>query len=151
MIPRLLLVAIILGSDRPSPPERQDIDASFFRLWVGPLALMVFTPVLSIVFWMACAQHSGSIVAMIEAGPSQWVSGFPMPSFRALGLVFAWTAFQLALLEWLPGKKLLGPPTPEGEQPEYRLNGIASWIVSHAAVVGAWALGWFKAADFYVL
>lgn len=145
------LTGLPVGAERPRPPQLERLDTPFFRAWVGPVALMAFTPVLSIVFWMACAQHGGSIVAMLRAGPEAWLAGIPAPSLRALGIVAGWTLFQLLLLELLPGKKLLGPPTPEGEQPEYKLNGITAWFVSHGALVGGWAMGLYDAADFYAL
>jgi 7-dehydrocholesterol reductase len=143
------LTGLPVGALSPAPPTRTPADDTMFRLTIAPLALMVFTPVLSIIFWMACARHDGSIMALLQAGPEAWIAGFPAPSVKALGLVLAWTAFQLVLLEFLPGKKLLGPPTPEGEQPEYKLNGIASWVISHAAVLVGWKLGWFNAEAFY--
>lgn len=145
------LTGLRIGASLPSPPALRRVEIPALRAWVGPVSLMVSTPVLSIVFWMACAQHGGSLLAMAKAGPEAWLAGIPFPSLRAAAIVAGWTAFQLVLLEWLPGKKLLGPPTPEGEQPEYVLNGLAAWVISHAAVLGAWWLGLFEAAAFYAL
>ncbi|MCB9506249.1 MAG: 7-dehydrocholesterol reductase [Myxococcales bacterium] len=143
------LTGLPRGAPRPAPPVRTAVEASVLRLWIGPLALMVFTPWLSLLFWVACAHHEGSLLAMAQAGLATVVAELPKPSLRALGLVFGWTAIQLALLELLPGKTIQGPPTPAGERPEYKLNGVAAWVVSHALVVGAWAGGAYRAASFY--
>ncbi len=142
------LTGLPRGAVRPPPPVRSTLDASPLRAWIGPLALMVSTPVLSILFWMACAHTDGSLLALAQAGPGAWARWFPLPSATALGIVAGWTLFQLLLLELLPGKDLLGPVTPAGVQPRYRLNGVAAWVVSHGAVVGAWALGWLSADAF---
>lgn len=112
---------------------------------------MVGTPVLSIVFWMACAQFDGSITAMLAAGPSAWVSGFPAPSLTAAGIIAGWSLIQLLLLEWLPGKPFKGPPTPAGEQPDYRLNAMPAWVITHVGLIAAWAVGWLDASAFYHL
>ena len=40
------------------------------------------------------------------------------------------------LLAVLPGRTHLGPVTPTGRQPRYKLNGVAAWVVTHAVLFG---------------
>lgn len=143
------MTGLPVGAPRPAPPERRELDASPLRAWIGPLALMVFTPPLSILFWMACAHFDGSIVALFTAGPAAWWPLFPVPTLRAAAIIVGWTVFQLALLEFLPGKTFLGPVTPAGVQPSYRLNGVAAWTVTHVGLLAAWWLGWLDVGGLY--
>lgn len=143
------LTGLPIHSDRPAPPRRTQLDASWFRAWVAPLWVMLGTLVLSTGLWMACVPYGGSILAMLQAGPHDWLAGLPMPSWVAAQVIGGWIAFQLILLEFLPGKKFLGPITPAGLQPRYRQNGMAAWLVSHTAVFGGWWMGWLDVAGLY--
>ena len=143
------LTGLPVDSRRPAPPVRTELDATPLRAWIGPLALMVSTPFLSILFWMACAFHEGSVLRMLQAGPADWVAHLPAPSLTAVGVVVGWTAFQLVLLELLPGVDFEGPVTPAGVQPHYRLNGLAAWVISHGVVVGGWWSGLLDVAALY--
>ena len=137
------LVGLPVGSPRPAPPLKTELDAGPLRAWIGPLALMISTPILSIVVWMACVSYEGSIIAWLTAGPTDWLAHMPAPSWTAVAIIFAWVVVQLLLLVLLPGRKFLGPVTPAGVQPEYKLNGIPAWLVTHIGLFGvAYPLGW---------
>ncbi|MCB9683247.1 MAG: 7-dehydrocholesterol reductase [Alphaproteobacteria bacterium] len=135
------MTGLPVGAPRPAPPVRTPLHASALRAWIGPLAMILTTPLLSVAVWIACAHYQGDLSVMWAAGPADWWAHAPMPSLTALGIVAGWTAFQLLLLNVLPGATLLGPVTPAGVQPAYTLNGIAAWVISHAVVVGAWFAG----------
>ena len=49
-------------------------------------------------------------------------------------MIFA--ALQAFLLLVLPGQRFLGPITPNGNRPAYKLNGIAAWLVTHGLFFG---------------
>ena len=136
------------GSPRPNPPVLQPVPDNALRLWIGPLALMLFTPWIVVALWMAVRYYDGSLLAFAQ-GYATWSQHVPSPTLLAVAQIVGWTAFQGVLLSVLPGEKFLGPPTPAGEQPEYKLNGIAAWFISHGVVVGAWYAGLFSAWSFY--
>jgi 7-dehydrocholesterol reductase len=63
-------------------------------------------------------------------------------------LVFA--VLEGLLLVLLPGKVHLGPVTPGGNRPRYRMNGLGAWFVTHALlVVAAYPLGLFRLGEIY--
>jgi 7-dehydrocholesterol reductase len=49
--------------------------------------------------------------------------------------------FQGLLLKFLPGESFKGPVTPAGNHPEYKLNGVAAWLVTHLALLVGVRLG----------
>ncbi len=112
------------------------------RRLIGPLVLMVVTPILGTLLWMITAHFDGSILTFARlVSVDGLLRLFPWPTVRAALILAGWTFFQTALLAGLPGKEYLGPVTPTGNQPRYRLNGIAAWLVSHAAVLSTWWWG----------
>lgn len=137
------------GGPRPEPPAKTELDASFLRAFLGPFLLIVSTPILSILFWIACRHHDGSFLTMMQAGIATWVPQIPLPTTTAVAIVAGWTVFQLLLLELLPGKTYLGPVTPGAVQPEYRLNGMAAWFISHGVVLGGWYTGLLDVGGLY--
>ena len=131
------LTGLPRGQERPAPPARTALDTSLLRSTLGPLALMLSTPILSVLFWIACVHHEGSILAMLAAGPGVVLAQIPAPTAAAAGIIAAWIAAQALLLKLLPGRRFLGPVTPSGVQPEYKLNGIAAWVITHGLLFGA--------------
>ncbi|GDX81136.1 7-dehydrocholesterol reductase [Deltaproteobacteria bacterium] len=114
--------------------------SKLLRTTLGPLALMLSTPLIGLGVWVATVKYGGSILA-VAADWRGAVDAVPRPSAAALGIIAAWFVFQYALLRLLPGPAFLGPVTPAGEQPRYIQNGVAAWWVTHATLIGAWAAG----------
>lgn len=138
-----------VGAVAPAPPTVKPVDSTLLRLVLGPLALMTTTPFLMIALWLTASDHGGSFLDFFSAGPSAWLAELPRPTWNALGIALGWTLVQGILLTYLPGERFLGPPTPAGEQPVYKLNGMAAWWISHLGVAAAWWGGLFSAASFY--
>ena len=132
-------------------PARDGFFATTFRTSVFPLFLLLVTPPLVIALWGTIVFLDGSLLRMLSAeGVTTIVQNLPAPSLPALGIIFAFLAFELVLMLALPGKKFLGPITPAGNRPEYKLNGVAAYFVTHAAFIGLSAgLGWFSPAIVY--
>ena len=143
------MTGLPVGSERPAPPQRTELDANALRAWIGPGALILFTPFLAVAVWMACVFYEGSVLLMAQAGPADWLAHLPAPTWTAVAIVGGFTLFELLLLEFLPGETLLGPVTPAGVQPAYKLNGMAAWVISHVGMVGAWYLGWLDVGALY--
>ena len=141
-----------------SPPDRSSwaearpggLFGGLFRGWVLPGLVIALTPPLAILFWMVATQFDGSVLAFAREFdlPRLWVL-WPSPSLWAVGVLAGWTALQALLLAVVPGEDHLGPPTPAGEEPRYRLNGIAVWTITHVGIVGATMAGWIRPALIY--
>jgi 7-dehydrocholesterol reductase len=123
----------------------------FLRTTLGPALLVLVTPPVAILLWSVCAHLDGSLSRLLTAeGWEIVIARLPAPSLGALAVVLGFAAFQLALLRLLPGPTMLGPLTPRGVQPRYKLNGIPAWGVTHAAFFGAsFGLGLFPAGVLY--
>ncbi|WP_053237273.1 hypothetical protein [Sandaracinus amylolyticus] len=132
---------------RPAPPARTAVEIPALRRWIGPALLLSTTPILVVVLWMTCAHFDGSIalfLAQIDLGT--FVRLFPRPTTSAGAILALWVVAQTLLLAVLPGREHLGPVTPTGRQPRYRLNGVAAWAVTHVALIGTWALDLWSAS-----
>src|SRR4051794_24200865 len=126
-------------------PRRIVLDAGLVRTWLGPAALIFLTPPLAIVMWLLCTRFAGSPVALYRAIVAHGVWALvPRPSLTALAIIGGWTGLQLLLLLVLPGERFLGPVTPAGVRPQYRLNGVAAWAITHAVLIGGYATGWLS-------
>jgi 7-dehydrocholesterol reductase len=123
-------------------------NGSWLTTHLVPLLLLVFSPPFCVLLWVVITHYDGSVLEAIAAGP-ELLSKLPRPSLTAAGLLLGWLVFQLLLLVALPGKRHLGPVTPRGNRPEYRLNGVAAFIVTHVVWFGATGLGLFRGAVIY--
>jgi 7-dehydrocholesterol reductase len=134
---------------RPNPTwagRSQSRAVELFRTTLGPLLLVIVTPPAAVLFWIACTYLDGSLLRLASAeGLTAIAEHFPRPTLRAALVVLIFAVFEGVLLQVLPGKTHLGPVTPAGQRPRYKLNGIFAWIVTHAAFLGAsYGLGWFS-------
>lgn len=144
------LTGLPIGADRFPPPKVTPIQASIIRTTIGPLLLMTSTPLLMLALWMTARYHDGSLLAFAQAGPGVWWQHTPAPTWTAAAIIVGWVVVQAILLQWLPGKRFLGPVTPAGVQPEYKLNGIAAWFITHIGLFGvAWPLGLLDPGKFF--
>jgi len=114
-----------------------------------PLLLLVACPPFAALLWVIITHYDGSVLAALRGSPIELLVKFPTPSLTAVAMLLGWLGFQLVLLRVLPGKRHLGPVSPRGNQPEYRLNGIAAFIVTHIAWFAATGLGLFKGGVIY--
>ena len=132
---------------RPAPPARRPLEISPLRRWIGPALLVSTTPILVIVLWMICAHFDGSIALFVtNIDAATFARLFPRPTTTAAGILALWFGTQGALLAALPGRTHLGPVTPTGRQPRYRLNGVVAWTLTHVVLVATWALGLWSAS-----
>lgn len=123
------------------------------RTTLGPLFLMLTTPIAIAVFWITVTYHDGSLWSFAQAvlaDPAAVLSRWPLPTWKAAGYLVAFAALQAVLLVALPGKRFLGPVTPQGNRPTYKLNGIPAWFVTHGLIFGVlYPLGWFDPSALY--
>ena len=118
------------------------------RTTIGPLLLILLTPPAAIVFWIVCTfePFDGSLLPLLSRDGWQAVARhWPWPSLPAAIVIFSFAALQLALLRWLPGETFCGPITPAGTRPQYKLNGVAAWLVTHTLLFAGHGLGLLRA------
>ncbi|MFO0759195.1 MAG: hypothetical protein U0359_22075 [Byssovorax sp.] len=124
---------------------------SHFRTTIFPLFLMLVTPVVIIIVWMTATQYDGSLLRFFST--IDWPTlarTWPAPSLTAAKIIGAFAAFEAVLMVALPGKTHLGPVTPTGNRPRYKLNGIPAYVVTHAAFfVAAYPLHLFSPSIVY--
>jgi 7-dehydrocholesterol reductase len=132
--------------------SRQSRAAEVFRRTVSPLVLVLVTPAAVVLLWIACSYLDGSIFSLFTAhGVSVVLRSFPRPSWAAAEIILTFAAFELLLLQLLPGRTHEGPTTPTGNRPRYKGNAVPAWLLTHAAFFGAsYGLGWFAPDIIYV-
>lgn len=93
---------------------------------IGGVVMMTMLPALTIYLWACVHRHGGALVMPSRA----LLAELPLPSFEALLVLVGWILFQLALDVFLPGRDYLGLVQRDGQRRNYRLNGLASLIVT---------------------
>ena len=115
-------------------------ESNFLTRTLVPASLLLVCPISAIVLCHTIVHLHGSFIELGQEISSkgflsilkeQWFS-------RLFGTAMAWRiilifmALQLVLMRIIPGKKFTGTITPMGNLPEYRDNGLASYIISLA-------------------
>jgi 7-dehydrocholesterol reductase len=153
------------GESFASPLER------LVRLTLGPLLLMLATPILVNVAALCALRFDSSFAAMLAhygGGGSGGGIGigalrslradellrdaFPLPAAALALLVAGFVLFELALLVLLPGGDFAGALAPSGFVPRFRRNGGLAFAATAAAFLfGARAASppWFAAEVVY--
>lgn len=112
----------------------KSLTADVFRTVVAPLLLMIFSPPAVQFVWVVCYHYDGSIKSAASATMTQLWSQFPSSSLTAATFVLIFLIWQLALLIIIPGRIFTAVPTPMGNHPEYTLNGISCFLITHAVL-----------------
>lgn len=101
----------------------------------GALVLTVVMPLVSFYLWAAVAQHGGSL--WLPRSLADVTSMFARPTVTSVALLVGWIAVQGVLYVLGPGPTVRGRPAFNGEQAEYRINGMFAFIVSTLGLVAA--------------
>jgi len=110
----------------------------FFRTNVYPLTLIILAPPAVQLFWVVCIHYNGSMLdtlRVLKESPALVWSKFPAATYRAAALCAKFLVMQLALLVGLPHRVFTAIPTPMGNRPTYRINGVTSYLLTHAALL----------------
>lgn len=127
-----------------------DAAGGWFRGFAFPLFLLIVCPPIAIFLWMTAVHFDGSLVALLQADIQQIADLWPMPTFTSVAILTTWVAMQAILLVALPAKTHLGPLTPRGNRPSYKLNGLLAYFVTHALLaIASYGLGWFSPTIVY--
>jgi 7-dehydrocholesterol reductase len=107
---------------------------------------MFCTPPIIILAWITCSRYHGSVLELVTTADLPALArAWPMPTLKAAEIISVFALLEAALMILLPGKKHLGPVTPSGDRPTYKLNGVAAFAVTHALLyVAAYRLAWFS-------
>ena len=111
---------------------------NFLRRTLAPLCLIALCPPLVILFWYACSHLGGSLVELYALFrtlgflKALWMIWGPVffGSKTAWIMIFTFMASQLLLMRLVPGKRFLGPVTPQGNVPVYKANGPACFALT---------------------
>lgn len=125
-----------------STPAR--VPADHFGGPIGALALTIVMPVATFYLWSAASQHGGSL--WIPGSLDELLAMIPAPTWRATAIVVGWIALHVVLALVLPGKVVTGALLPNGERLPYKLNGLASFVISIAILVALLAADVFDAS-----
>lgn len=122
------------------------------RTTVGPLFLLVATPLFVNFAALAALRHASSFTALASAYPTvgaAFVAAFPAPSPRLVAALAAFVTFEAALLVLLPGRLFAGAIAPSGFVPSFRANGGAAYVATAAAAAALVASGRLPATALY--
>ena len=101
----------------------------------GALLLTVVMPLASFYLWAAVAHHGGSL--WMPRSLADVVAMFPAPTLTATALLVGWIVVQGVFYVFGPGRVEHGRPAPNGEQAQYRINGMFSFVVSTLGLLAA--------------
>ena len=118
----------------PLKPVRDNQHISVLRAWFWPVSLVIVTWLATSILPVIVYDYDASIQKFWEEGSIEdTMAKLRLPSWEAAAVFFAFSAIQGALLEFIPGEIIYGPPTPTGERPQYRDNGMKCWFITHIA------------------
>ena len=118
---------------------------------LGSLAIVVLSPVCTILNWIALENFQGSLIetlkAASDAGPVLFIyHNLPQPSTISIIGYAAWLLWQTLLYGYLPGPSCSGQRTPGGHLLTYTANGLMAWSITHLLFLTASVLGILNAA-----
>eukprot|EP01111_Echinosteliopsis_oligospora_P000429 TRINITY_DN1044_c4_g1_i3.p1 TRINITY_DN1044_c4_g1~~TRINITY_DN1044_c4_g1_i3.p1 ORF type:complete len:395 (+),score=97.46 TRINITY_DN1044_c4_g1_i3:116-1300(+) len=126
-----------VNSKSPKKGKKEDGWLSYhIRATFGPLFLMTSTPTSLVIVWMINQFYDGSILRFVrEITWKDLTARWPVPDLTTVSIVLTFAVFEALLLVFVPGRIFKGPITPAGNQPTYRLNGVASYLLSLATLI----------------
>jgi 7-dehydrocholesterol reductase len=124
----------------------QSASVVFLRTSVFPLALMLLSPPAVQFVWVATVRYDGDVLRALSDDPARLWSRFPTPSAAGAALAGSFLLMQVAILVLFPGETFVAVPTPMGNRPRYKLNGLPCFFFTHASLLlahaaGAWDYG----------
>ena len=108
---------------------------TLLRSTLIPLSLMLVSPPAILFVWVVCYHHDGSIASAMRTPFADLRSEFPAPSVAGATTALAFLLSQLGLLLLVPGRHFRAVPTPMGNRPRYKLNGLRCFALTHAALL----------------
>jgi 7-dehydrocholesterol reductase len=106
--------------------------------FIVPIFLVCVTPFFAMLIWHTNVELDGSFMNLWNEITTKgfltvinevWFSRF-FGTATAWEIIGVFAVLQLLLMRFLPGKKFTGTITPMGNLPEYKDNGLASYIIT---------------------
>ncbi|XP_065634002.1 7-dehydrocholesterol reductase-like [Quercus suber] len=106
------------------------------------LSLLTLCPPFVILLWYTMVHADGSVSQTFDYLKQHGLQGlidiWPRPTATAWKIIACYSAFEAALQLLLPGKRVEGPVSPMGNQPVYKANGMAAYVVTLVTYLGLW-------------
>ncbi len=110
---------------------------------MGTFALTLIMPGVSFYLWSCVALQGGSL--WLPRSLDDVLTIVPAPTWRAASILVGWLVLHVVLQLVCPGKVVTGAVLPNGERLPYKLNGLSSFVVSMALLVGLLSTGTIRA------
>jgi 7-dehydrocholesterol reductase len=107
------------------------------RTTLIPLFLMLVSPLAVQFVWVATARYGGDVGAALRDDPFVLWANFPTPSSTGAAIALSFLAMQIVLLLGVPGERFVAIPTPMGNRPAYKLNGVPVFFATHTLLGAA--------------
>lgn len=108
---------------------------------LGSLALMAFTPIFCLTFWLVCAKYDGSFTKFASMLTNDnglqtfFTQVLPTPfDPEAWKIILCFMGFELFLMKAIPGKEFRASITPSGHVPVYNANGVQCYLITIVAL-----------------
>ncbi|MQL79664.1 hypothetical protein Taro_012107 [Colocasia esculenta] len=106
------------------------------------ISLLTLCPPFVILLWYTMVHADGSVALTWEYFKQHGLQGFkdiwPTPSLIAWKIIFVYGIFEAALQLLLPGKRVEGPISPNGNTPIYKANGLQAYAVTLITYLSLW-------------
>jgi 7-dehydrocholesterol reductase len=122
---------------------------------LGSLALIFFTQVFCVPFFLICKDFNGSFLAFITAAGEYGAIPFMMKVWPTPFDPYVWKmllsfmAFELFLMRAVPGKVFKATPTASGHIPIYNANGVQCYLITLVALFAIAKYDIWNPADVY--
>ncbi|KAJ1434292.1 ergosterol biosynthesis ERG4/ERG24 [Ochromonadaceae sp. CCMP2298] len=122
---------------------------------LGSLALIFFTQVFCVPFFLICKDFNGSFSAFGAALVARGAVPFMMEVWPTPFDPYVWKmllsfmAFELFLMRAVPGKVFKATPTASGHIPVYNANGVQCYLITLVALFAIAHYGLWNPADVY--
>ena len=104
---------------------------------IGNTLMILGLPILVYYFYFCLRFGGGDLVPLNVTRETLAAFGRSIrPTWTALGMYGVWLGFQALLQAAVPGRKVFGRETPDGIRLEYRLNGLASFLITLGVFAG---------------
>jgi hypothetical protein len=136
-------------SDLWAPVESSSWE-KVIRKTVGPLLLLLVTPIFINVAALATRHPDASFLAMYEYYADRsfadlFAAAFPLPSTKLVVGLVCFVALQIVLFVCLPGRAYPGVVAPSGFRPTFRRTGPAAFCITVLLFVcGALYMNWWE-------
>ncbi|THU51496.1 hypothetical protein C4D60_Mb06t31650 [Musa balbisiana] len=121
--------------------------------YTSVISLLTLCPPFVILLWYTMVHADGSVLQTFEYLKQHGLQGLkdilPAPSPIAWKLIACFGAFEAILQLALPGKRVEGPISPNGNIPVYKANGLQAYAVTLVTYLSLWWFGIFNPAIVY--